>query len=105
MSNVDDLRNRILEEAHGSRYSIDPSSTKMYHDLREVFWWDVLKRDIAEFVAMCPNCQQVKVEHLKPSILLQEYKFPVRNGKTLIWTSQWVCLEHDGKITIHGGCG
>ena len=41
---VDDLRNRVLEEAHGSRYPIHPGSTKMYHDLREVYWWDDLKR-------------------------------------------------------------
>ena len=47
MTNVDDLRNQILEEAHGSCYSIHPGSTKMYHDLREVFWWEVLKGDIS----------------------------------------------------------
>ena len=35
--NVDDLRTRILVEAHGSRYSIHPSFTKMCHHLREVF--------------------------------------------------------------------
>ena len=34
---VDGLRDQILEEAHGSRYSIHPGSTKMYHDLREIF--------------------------------------------------------------------
>ena len=49
------LRNRILEKAHGSHYSIHPRSTKMYHDLRELYWWEGLKRDIAEFVAKCPN--------------------------------------------------
>ena len=49
--NVDDLRNHILEEAHGSCYSIHQGYTKMYHNLREVFWWEVLKRNIAEFVA------------------------------------------------------
>ena len=38
VSDVDDLRNRVLEEAHGSRYSIHPSSTKMYRDHREVYW-------------------------------------------------------------------
>ena len=37
----------------------------MYHDLRVVYWWDGLKRDIAKFVSWCPNCQQVKVEYLK----------------------------------------
>ena len=57
---VEDLRNRILEVAHGSLYSIYSGATKMYQDLREVYWWDDLKRDIAEFVAKFPNCQQVK---------------------------------------------
>jgi hypothetical protein len=28
------LKKKILDEAHTSRYSIYPGSTKMYHDLR-----------------------------------------------------------------------
>ena len=64
---LDDLRYRVLQEAHGSRYSIHPGSTKIYRDLREVYWWDVLKKDIAEFVLRCHNFKQVKVEHLKTS--------------------------------------
>jgi hypothetical protein len=28
------LKKKILNEAHTSRYSIHPGSTKMYHDLR-----------------------------------------------------------------------
>ncbi|WMV24076.1 hypothetical protein MTR67_017461 [Solanum verrucosum] len=35
----------------------------MYHDLREVYWLNGMKKDIAKFVAKCSNCQQVKVEH------------------------------------------
>ena len=35
--NNDDLRSRIHGEAHGTRYSIHPISTKMCHDVREVF--------------------------------------------------------------------
>jgi hypothetical protein len=31
------LKKKILDEAHTSRYSIHPNSTKMYHDLREQF--------------------------------------------------------------------
>ena len=53
--NVDDLRNMILVEAHGSRYLIHLGSTKMYHELRGVFWWDGLKKDITNFVAKCPK--------------------------------------------------
>ena len=50
----------------------------MYHDLREVFWWEGLKGDIAEFALKCRNCQQVKVEHQKLGGLLQEIQFPTR---------------------------
>ncbi|KAH0759938.1 hypothetical protein KY290_023431 [Solanum tuberosum] len=44
---VDELQERIMEEAHSSRYSIHPGSTKMYHDLREVYWWSSMKKGIA----------------------------------------------------------
>jgi hypothetical protein len=32
---VDHLHEKILQEAHGSTYSIHPGSTKMYQDLME----------------------------------------------------------------------
>ena len=76
MLDVEDLRNQILEEAHGSCYSIYPGATKIYHDLRKVYWWDGLKRDIAEFVAKCQNFQQVKDKHLKLCGLIQIMNVP-----------------------------
>ncbi|KAK6789369.1 hypothetical protein RDI58_013168 [Solanum bulbocastanum] len=63
---VDELQERIIEESYSSRYSIHPGSTKMYCDLIEVYWWSSMKKGIVEFVAKCPNCQQVKVEHQRP---------------------------------------
>ncbi|XP_070041274.1 uncharacterized protein [Nicotiana tomentosiformis] len=30
----------------------------MYHDLKEVYWWNDLKRGVADFVAKCSKCQQ-----------------------------------------------
>ena len=33
-----DLRKKILDEAHLSKFSIHPGSNKMYQDLRENFW-------------------------------------------------------------------
>ena len=70
------LRNQNLEKSHGSCYSNHSSSTKMYHDLREVFWWDGLKKDIAEFVAKCRYYQHMKAEHQKSGSLLQEIQVP-----------------------------
>ncbi|WMV24685.1 hypothetical protein MTR67_018070 [Solanum verrucosum] len=74
--NVDGLREKILEVAHGSRYSIHPGATMMYRDLWEVYWWNCLKKDIVGFVAKCPNCQQVKAEHQKPGGLFQDIDIP-----------------------------
>ena len=34
---VDGLSDLILEEAHGSCYSIHPGSTKLLHDLRGIY--------------------------------------------------------------------
>ena len=50
------IRDAILCEAHESAYSIHPRSTKMYLDLKEKYWWYGLKRDVAEYVAMCDTC-------------------------------------------------
>ncbi|WVZ57272.1 hypothetical protein U9M48_007677 [Paspalum notatum var. saurae] len=47
------LRELILGEAHDSAYSIHPGGTKMYHDLKTRFWWYGMKRDVAEYVALC----------------------------------------------------
>ena len=44
---VDDLRTKIVAEAHGSRYLIHPGSTKMYNDLKQIYWWDGMKKYIA----------------------------------------------------------
>jgi hypothetical protein len=66
----------ILQEAHESAYLIHPGSTKMYLDLKEKYWWYGLKRDVAEYVAICDTCQRVKVEHQRPTGLLQPMKIP-----------------------------
>ncbi|GJR94207.1 retrovirus-related pol polyprotein from transposon TNT 1-94 [Tanacetum coccineum] len=36
-----DVRTIIMDEAHATRYSIHPRADKMYHDLRDMYWWPV----------------------------------------------------------------
>ncbi|WVZ94003.1 hypothetical protein U9M48_039947 [Paspalum notatum var. saurae] len=73
---VDSIKKLILSEAHDTAYSIHPGSTKMYHDLKERFWWYGMKRAVAEYVAVCDTCQRVKAEHQRPAGLLQPLKIP-----------------------------
>jgi hypothetical protein len=55
--NLKPIKEWILREAHDSAYSIHPSSTKMYKDLKTRYWWNGMKRDVTEYIAMCDTCQ------------------------------------------------
>ena len=66
-----ELRNQILDEAHSSKLSIHPSSSKMYQDLKNHFWWTKLKKEIAAYVARCDVYSRVKADLLKPGGPLQ----------------------------------
>ncbi|WMV49396.1 hypothetical protein MTR67_042781 [Solanum verrucosum] len=97
--NVGELRQQILTEAHYSRYSIHPGATKVYRDLREVYWWNSMKRDTANFVAKCPNCQRVKVEHQKLGGVTQEISNPTWKWEVInmdfITGLPRTCRQHD----------
>ncbi|GJR40083.1 putative reverse transcriptase domain-containing protein [Tanacetum coccineum] len=73
---VGGVRKLIMDEAHTSRYSIHPGADKMYHDLRDLYWWPGMKRDVAEYISRCLTCSKIKAEHQKPSGLLQQPEIP-----------------------------
>lgn len=73
------LKIELLESAHFSKFVIHHGETKMYRDLRHIYWWPGLKPDITKFVVQCLVCQRVKVEHQRSSrklqpILISEWK-------------------------------
>jgi len=70
------LKQKILREAHESKFTVHPSSTKMYQDLKQYYWWPNMRKEVAGYVAKCSICQQVKVEHQKPARLLQPLPIP-----------------------------
>ncbi|XP_058089333.1 uncharacterized protein LOC131236216 [Magnolia sinica] len=68
----------------------------MYRDIRRQYWWENMKRDIAEYVLKYLTCQQVKAEHHKPLGLLQP--LPLIEWK-------WDCISMDfisGLSKTHG---
>ncbi|KAL0549074.1 hypothetical protein IC582_013554 [Cucumis melo] len=70
------IKTELLSEAHSSPFSMHPGSTKMYQDLKRVYWWRNMKREVAEFVSKCLVCQQVKAPRQKPAGLLQPLSIP-----------------------------
>jgi hypothetical protein len=71
-----DLKKKILDEAHLSKFSMHPGSTKMYHDLKPLYWWTRMKREIAQYVSECDTCQRIKASHLKSAGALQPLYIP-----------------------------
>jgi hypothetical protein len=72
----DELSKKIFDEAHTSKYSIHPGSTKIYQDLKTQFWWTCMKHETARYVAECDTCRRVKANHMRPTGLLQPLSIP-----------------------------
>ncbi|XP_028086187.1 uncharacterized protein LOC114287105 [Camellia sinensis] len=49
--NVPEIKGKVLEEAHKSRFAMHLGNTKMYQDLKQAFWWSNMKREITEFIS------------------------------------------------------
>jgi hypothetical protein len=72
----DDLKRFIMDELHKRPYTGHPGYQKMIMTTRKQFYWLGLKKDIANYLAKCIECQQVKAEHGHPTGLLQPLPIP-----------------------------
>jgi hypothetical protein len=81
-----ELRKKILDEAHLSKFSMHPGSNKMYHDLRSLYWWTRMKREIAKYISECDTCQRIKASHLKAAGPLQPLPIPS-------WKWEDICMD------------
>ncbi|GJY49266.1 retrotransposon protein, putative, ty3-gypsy subclass [Tanacetum coccineum] len=68
------LREKVMTEAHSSPFTIHPGSTKMYRDLKQYFWWNGMKQDVATFcnpnLMTCP--QEIVRLHGTPTALFPQ---------------------------------
>lgn len=73
---VSELKKTILEENHRSSLSIHLGATKMYQDLKKIFWWSGMKKEIVKFVYACLTRQNSKIEHQKSYGLMKPLSIP-----------------------------
>jgi hypothetical protein len=81
-----ELRRKIMDEAHSSRYSIHPGINKMYQDLKKKFWWTRMEREIEKYVSECVTCRRIKADHLRPIENLQPLSIPE-------WKWENICMD------------
>ncbi|GJY13754.1 putative reverse transcriptase domain-containing protein [Tanacetum coccineum] len=70
------LRTLIMNEAHTIKYYVHPGADKVIYDLRDLYWWPGIKKDIALYVSKSLTSSKVKAEHKKPSGLFQQLEIP-----------------------------
>ncbi|GKE91078.1 putative reverse transcriptase domain-containing protein [Tanacetum coccineum] len=44
------VRTLITDEAYATKYFVHPGVDKMYYDVRDMYWWSGMKKDIAMYV-------------------------------------------------------
>ncbi|GJR47486.1 putative reverse transcriptase domain-containing protein [Tanacetum coccineum] len=93
---IGNVRKLIMDEAHTSRYSVHLGADTMYYDLRDLYWWTGMKKDIIDYVSKCLTCSKIKSEHQKPSGLLHE-----RTIQTLEDMLRTCVLEFGGSWDSH----
>nr|GEX13060.1 putative reverse transcriptase domain-containing protein [Tanacetum cinerariifolium] len=55
VSLIGDVRTMIMDKAHAMRYSIHSGTDKMYYNLRDMYWWSGMKRNIATYAKVKAN--------------------------------------------------
>ncbi|GKE45815.1 putative reverse transcriptase domain-containing protein [Tanacetum coccineum] len=86
------IKTLIMNEAHTTKYYVRPGSDKMYYDIRDLYWWPRMKKNIALYVSKCLTCSKVKAEHQKPSGLLQQPEIPEWNRR-IKWDTHLPLVE------------
>jgi hypothetical protein len=79
----DDLKRFIMEELHKRPYTGHLGYQKMIMATRKQFCWPGLKKDIANYLDKCLECQKVKEEHRHPPGLLQPLPIPKWKWETI----------------------
>jgi len=51
------LKKNLLRKAHESKFTVHPTSTKMYQDLKQYYWWPNMRKEVAGYVEKCSICQ------------------------------------------------
>nr|GEU48660.1 hypothetical protein [Tanacetum cinerariifolium] len=52
------VRTLIMDESHATRYSIHPRVDKMYHDLRDMYWWPESVRNVIRYKYVISSSDQ-----------------------------------------------
>ncbi|GJU14562.1 putative reverse transcriptase domain-containing protein, partial [Tanacetum coccineum] len=71
------LRTLIMNVAHAIRYSVHPGADKMYYDLRGLYWWPEMKKDIDMYVTIHEDYKAERLARLYINEIIARHGVPV----------------------------
>ncbi len=71
-----------MREAHKTKYNIHPKANKMYEDLKKVYQWPSMKKEVTQFMSTYEVYQGVKLEEADKNAYSTTHSI-MENGK--IW--------------------
>ncbi|GKB09975.1 putative reverse transcriptase domain-containing protein [Tanacetum coccineum] len=71
------LRTLIMNVAHAIRYSVHPGADKMYYDLRGLYWWPGMKKDIDMYVTIHEDYKAERLARLYINEIVARHGVPV----------------------------
>ena len=71
-----ELRSMILKEMHNVPYDGHPEYQKTMEVVKSHYYWPGMKKEIANYITRCMECQRVKAEHRHPYGFLQPLPIP-----------------------------
>jgi hypothetical protein len=75
------MGNLVLKEMHDVSYAGYLSYQKTITVVRRNFFWSGMKKDVADYIARCMECQKVKAQHRHQQVCCSHWQSHRRNGK------------------------
>jgi hypothetical protein len=99
-----ELRNLVLKQMHNVLYVRHIGYQKTIVAVRSQFFWQRMKKDVADYIARCMECQRVKAEHRHLAGFLQP--LPILEKKWEVVTIDFITKfprttrQHDSIIVV-----
>jgi hypothetical protein len=100
VTNDQELKILILSEMHKVTYIGHPSYQKKIVAVKKQYFWPGMKKEVADFIAICLECQKFKAEHKHPAGLLQP--FPILEWKWEVVTIYFIIAKFLRTSKQHG---
>jgi hypothetical protein len=83
VSNSSELKKAVLKEMHNVPCVGHPGYQKTIAPVRSQYFWPRMKKEVANYIAKCLECQKVKTKHRHPTGLLQPFPIPEWNWEVV----------------------